>query len=164
MRYVLVSACLLGVNCRYNGVEKADERVLRLIRENTATATAGESSPEASEPPEADTLSLIPVCPEQLGGLPTPRDPSECRGGHVFTSAGADVTTQYRRGAEEALKLAELYHCDTAILKERSPSCSPARIYDGTFTATLIEGQGVTARLLRQHGIRVIGESELDKL
>jgi uncharacterized protein YbbK (DUF523 family) len=113
---------------------------------------------------EDPELCLIPVCPEQLGGLQTPRDPSECSGGHVFTSAGADVTAQYRRGAEEALKLAELYHCDTAILKERSPSCSPARIYDGTFTATLIEGQGVTARLLRQHGIRVIGESEIDKL
>jgi uncharacterized protein YbbK (DUF523 family) len=144
MNYILVSACLLGINCRYNAVVKQDPSVLRLM-----------------EDPE---LCLIPVCPEQLGGLPTPRDPSECRGGHVFTSAGADVTAQYRRGAEEALKLAELYHCDTAILKERSPSCSSARIYDGTFTATLIEGQGVTARLLRQHGVRVIGESELDKL
>jgi uncharacterized protein YbbK (DUF523 family) len=113
---------------------------------------------------EDPELCLIPVCPEQLGGLQTPRNPSECSGDHVFTSAGVDVTVQYCRGAEETLKLAELYHCDTAILKERSPSCSPARIYDGTFTATLIEGQGVTARLLRLHGVRVIGESELDKL
>ena len=106
----------------------------------------------------------VPVCPEQLGGLPTPRAPSERQGERVVSSLGADVTAQYRRGAEETLRLAELYGCTTAVLKERSPSCGSGAIYDGTFTGTVTEGWGTAAALLRRHGVRVLGESQLASL
>ena len=140
-RYMLVSACLLGLPCRYDGKEKAHPAVRSLL--------------------EREDLTLIPVCPEQLGGLPTPRPPSERRGERVITRTGADVTEQYRRGAQQTLRLAQLYGCDCAVLKERSPSCGSGRIYDGSFSGTLTDGDGVTAELLRQHGIAVGGESEL---
>ena len=107
---------------------------------------------------------LIPICPEQLGGLPTPRKPSERQGGRVVMADGRDVTAEYRRGAEEALHLARLYGCTAAVLKERSPSCGKGQIYDGTFTGTLTAGDGVTAELLTAGGIKVYGESELEKL
>ena len=141
MKRILVSSCLLGVNCRYNGVVKADEAVLRLLNRSD--------------------LQLIPVCPEQLGGLPTPRVPSERRGNQVCNQAGMDVTEQYRRGAEETCKLAQLFQAEFAILKERSPSCGKGKIYDGTFSGTLIDGNGVTAELLMEQGILVMGESEI---
>ena len=139
---ILVSACLLGVNCRYNGTGGLREELLKLMTAH----------------------SLIPICPEQLGGLPTPRAPSERQGERVVSSLGADVTAQYRRGAEEALRLAELYGCTTAVLKERSPSCGSGAIYDGTFTGTVTEGWGTAAALLRRHGVRVLGESQLASL
>ena len=139
---ILVSACLLGCPCRYDGTAKADPRVLALMERHT----------------------LIPVCPEQLGGLPTPRNPSERRGERVVMSDGRDVTAEYRRGAEEALRLARLYGCTAAVLKEKSPSCGCGRIYDGTFSGTLTDGDGVTAELLKENGIKVYGESELEKL
>ena len=139
MEYILVSACLLGARCRYDGTEKADDRVTALLgRENVV---------------------LIPACPEQLGGMCTPREPSERRDGGVWNQKGEEVTSFYERGAGEALKLARLYGCRYAVLKERSPSCGCGRIYDGTFTGTLIPGDGVTAELLKAHGIRVYGES-----
>ena len=106
--------------------------------------------------------TLIPVCGEILGGLPTPRVSAERQGERVVTADGRDVTAAYRRGAEEVLRLAERYGCKAAILKERSPSCGSGRIYDGTFTGTLTDGWGVTAELLRDHGICVIGESEAE--
>ena len=99
-----------------------------------------------------------------LGGLPTPRAPSEQREGRVVSARGADVTAQYQRGAEEALHMAALYGCTTAVLKERSPSCGSGRIYDGTFSGTLTEGWGTAAALLRANGIRVLGESNLERL
>jgi uncharacterized protein YbbK (DUF523 family) len=139
---ILVSACLLGVPCRYDGQAKPCPAVLALM----------------------DRHTLIPVCPEQLGGLPTPRNPSERRGCRVVSSAGADVTAAYRRGAEETLRLARLYGCEAAILKERSPSCGSGEIYDGTFTRTLTPGDGVAAALLRARGIRVLGETEIPGL
>jgi len=139
---ILVSACLLGVPCRYDGQAKPCPAVLALM----------------------DRHTLIPVCPEQLGGLPTPRNPSERRGRRVVSSAGADVTAAYRRGAEETLRLARLYGCEAAILKERSPSCGSGEIYDGTFTRTLTPGDGVAAALLRARGIRVLGETEIPGL
>ena len=105
--------------------------------------------------------TLIPVCPEILGGLATPRDPAERVGDRVLTKHGADVTDNYQKGAEEALRLARLYECTCAILKERSPSCGCGRIYDGTFSRTLTEGDGITAQLLKAHGIQVKGESQL---
>ena len=138
---ILVSACLLGLCCRYDGKEKADGRVLELLKR--------------------DDILLIPVCPEQLGGMETPRLPSERRGEAVVNRSGEDVTEYYRKGAVQALKLAELYGCKAAILKERSPSCGKGQIYDGTFSRTLTEGDGVTAELLKCHGIQIFGESEV---
>ena len=139
---ILVSACLLGCPCRYDGKSKPNAAVLALMEEHT----------------------LIPICPEQMGGLATPRLPAECKESGVFTQAGIDVTAQYRRGAEEALRLATLYGCTCAILKERSPSCGSGEIYDGSFSRTLVDGNGVTAALLKQRGIAVYGESEVDNL
>ena len=139
---LLVSACLLGVPCRYDGGAKPDGRVLALLARH----------------------ECIPVCPEQLGGLPTPRPPAERRGGTVVTAAGADVTEQYRRGAEAALALARLYGCQAAVLKERSPSCGRGTIHDGGFSGGLTAGDGVTAELLEAAGIPVYGESRAEEL
>lgn len=139
---ILVSACLLGCPCRYDGTAKADPRVLALMERHT----------------------LIPVCPEQLGGLPTPRLPSERREGGVFDRGGKDVTAQYRQGAEEVLRLARLYGCTHAVLKERSPSCGSGQIYNGSFSHVLVPGSGVAAELLAQNGITVLGESQADVL
>ena len=105
----------------------------------------------------------MPVCPEQLGGLPTPRPPAERQGERVVTQTG-DVTEQYRQGAEEALRLCKLLGCQAAVLKERSPSCGHGQIYDGTFSGTLTAGDGVTAALLTAHGIPVYGESRIEEL
>ena len=139
---MIVSACLAGFPCRYDGKAKPCARVMELVRAGKA----------------------IPLCPEQLGGLPTPRPPSERQGERVMSVIGADVTEQYRRGAEETLKLFELLACDAAVLKEKSPSCGSGLIYDGSFSGTLTEGDGVTAELLRSHGIAVYGESQIEKL
>lgn len=109
-------------------------------------------------------LQLVPVCPEILGGLPTPRTPSERQGERVVSKTGADVTAAYQKGAEEALRLARLFGCRKALLKERSPSCGRGQIYDGSFSGRLIPGDGVTARLLEQEGIAVFGESQLQQL
>ena len=136
---VLVSACLLGVGCRYDGQSKAYPLLDELCRRHEA----------------------VPVCPEIMGGLPTPRTPAERQGERVVTKNGVDVTAQYRRGAEEVLRLARKLGCTAAVLKERSPSCGSGRVYDGTFTGTLTEGFGVAAEVLRAAGIRVLGESEL---
>ncbi len=144
MEYILVSACLLGLSCRYDGKKKADERVKKLL--------------------EREDIALIPMCPEQLGGMTTPREPSERTAGGVRNREGEDVTSCYRRGAEEALKLARLYHCSRAVLKERSPSCGCGQIYDGSFTKTLTEGDGVTAELLKRSGIQVLGESRAEEI
>lgn len=137
---IIVSACLLGCACRYDGKEKAKENILALL--------------------EQEELRLIPVCPEQLGGLATPRVPSERKGDVVINARQEDVTLQYKKGAQEALKIARLYHCKRAILKEKSPSCGHGRIYDGSFRKVLIEGNGVTAELFLQNGIEVLGESD----
>lgn len=139
---LLVSACLLGVCCRYDGASKAHPLARALALRH----------------------DLVPVCPEQLGGLATPRPPAERCGGMVRTREGTDVTAQYRRGAEETLRLARLLGCEAAVLKERSPSCGRGEIYDGSFTGTRIPGDGVTAELLTAHGITVYGESDLAAL
>lgn len=139
---LLISACLLGENCKYNGG-------------NNYTA-AVEALKERYE--------LIPVCPEQDGGLPTPRIPSERLGDRVISKDGADVTAQFSRGAQLALKAALENGCKTALLKERSPSCGCGAVYDGTFTGTVIPGDGVAAALLKAHGISILGESRIDEL
>ena len=139
---ILISACLLGARCRYDGASKPQPWIAALAERHT----------------------LVPVCPEQLGGLPTPRPPAERRGDRVVTREGADVTAQYRRGAEEALALCRLLGCGAALLKERSPSCGRGEIYDGTFSGTLTPGDGVTAALLEASGVAVYGESRLREL
>lgn len=142
MDKLLVSACLLGTPCRYDGKSKADARVQAL----------------------AGKYELIPVCPEELGGLPTPREPSERQGGCVVMRSGRDVTEKYRRGAEAALALCLQNGCKAAVLKEKSPSCGCGEVYDGTFSRRLIAGDGVTAEALKAHGITVYGESDAEKL
>lgn len=139
---ILVSACLLGLCCRYDGCAKPNEEILALRGKYT----------------------LIPVCPEQLGGLATPRLPAERKGERVVTKTGFDVTEEYVRGAQQALKLAKLLQCQAAVLKERSPSCGCGQIYDGSFSKTIIPGDGVTAALLKENGIPVYGESQLSRL
>jgi uncharacterized protein YbbK (DUF523 family) len=105
---------------------------------------------------------MVPVCPEILGGLPTPREPAEISGGSVRTMSGADVTENYERGALESLNLALMFGCRAALLKERSPSCGAGMIYDGTFSGRLVPGDGILAGLLRGRGIAAFAESRLE--
>ena len=136
---ILVSACLLGENCKYNGKNNYSERV--------AAYVAGHE--------------VIPVCPEVLGGLPTPRDPSEIVDGVVISCKGVNVDRQFREGAKEALRIAEENNIDLAILQSRSPSCGVRQIYDGSFTGKLIPGQGVFAKLLSENDFRVLDCEEI---
>lgn len=139
---ILVSACLLGVNCRYSGKGELCQELQKLMKEHR----------------------LIPVCPEQLGGLATPRTPAERVKDRVVTQMGEDVTAQYEKGARETAGLAELFGCRCAVLKERSPSCGNGRIYDGTFSRQLVSGDGTAAALLKERGVRIFGETEIEKL
>ena len=142
MEPILISACLLGTSCRYDGGSKPVLSVEALMGH----------------------YQLVPVCPEQLGGLPTPREPSERQGDRVVMRTGEDVTGRYQKGAEQALHLARVFGCKKAVLKERSPSCGAGEIYDGTFSGKLTAGDGVTAALLKANGIEVFGESEIETL
>ena len=142
MAVILASSCLLGCECRYKGDGCRCDALIKLAESNT----------------------IIGVCPEQMGGLPTPRPPAEICGQRVVTREGADVTAAYRRGAEAVLELARLTGAEAAVLKERSPSCGSGAVYDGTFSGTLTAGWGVAAGLLREQGIRVLGESRLEEL
>ena len=139
---ILVSACLLGVCCRYDG----------------------ESKPNASVTALRERFVLIPICPEVDGGLPTPRTPSERVGDRVLMRDGRDVTDNYRAGADAALDRARTFGCTAAVLKARSPSCGSNSIYDGTFSGTLTSRDGVAAELLKKNGIDVYTEDEIDKL
>ncbi len=136
---IIVSACLANLRCRYDGAAKPCDEVIRLVAEGKA----------------------IPVCPEQLGGLPTPRAPAEISGDRVISKDGVEVTDAFSRGAEEALKLAKLVGAKTAILKARSPSCGSGKIYDGSFTGKLVDGDGVFADLCKNNGIDVRTEEEI---
>ena len=136
---LLVSACLLGERCRYDGKSKPCERVIAL----------------------SNTYNLIPICPEVMGGLPTPRTPSEICGERVLMKDGRDVTENYNRGAQKALEIARENACTVAILKEKSPSCGSGLIHNGLFDGGLIAGDGIAAKLLKSEGIRVLGESEI---
>lgn len=139
---ILVSACLLGENCKYNGGNNKNESICAL----------------------ADGHKLIPICPECFAGLPIPRVPSEICNGRVYSKDGNDLTEKFLDGAEKALYVAQESGCQIAILKERSPSCGFGKIYDGSFTSKLIDGSGITAQLLYENGITIIGESRIDKL
>lgn len=133
METLLISACLMGRNCKYNGGNNAlPPEALAALRER---------------------YRLIPVCPEAAGGLPTPRVPSERRGGSVVTRDGRDVTAAFRRGAEIAGMLAERFGARLALLKSGSPSCGSGAVYDGSFTGTLTPGDGVTAEYLKNKNL-----------
>ena len=135
----LVSACLVGINCKYNGGNNYNEKVLELVKTGMA----------------------IPVCPEQLGGLMTPRNPSEIVNDKVMMNDGTDVTSNYERGAKEVLELCKKLNITKVILKSNSPSCGYGTIYDGTFTGTKVPGNGITTNLLLKNGIEVITEKDL---
>ncbi|WMJ86283.1 DUF523 domain-containing protein [Anaerocolumna sp. MB42-C2] len=135
---ILVSACLLGIDCRYCGTGLFNETVYKL-KEN---------------------YNLIPVCPEQLGGLTTPRNPVELVKGQAVDQNQNDFTAQFDKGAAETLKIAKLLDCKMAVLKSNSPSCGYGKIYDGTFQGNLIDGNGKTADLLAENGIKIITEKE----
>ena len=132
---IIVSACLAGYRCRYDGKTVPDEEIVALVKSGGA----------------------IPVCPEVMGGLPCPRVPAERTkdGLRVVNREGGDVTEAFTSGAEEALRMAKLFGCEKAILKAKSPSCGCGQIYDGTFSGTLIYGDGVTAELFKENGIAV---------
>lgn len=131
---IMVSACLLGRNCKYNGGNNKNEALLKFL--------------EGHE--------VIPICPETEGGLKTPRKPAEIVGERVMTRCGDDVTREYKKGAETALERAFLESPDLCILQSRSPSCGVNKIYDGSFTGKLKEGSGITAVLLRDNCFKVI--------
>lgn len=139
---LLISACLLGEPCRYDAKSKELEGWQRLL----------------------EKYEFIPVCPEQLGGLPTPREPSEIRGGRVVSRTGTDITREYEIGAAAALAAAAGAGCRKALLKEKSPSCGSGLIHNGLFDGGLTAGDGITAKLLKEHGIEVFGESRLEEL
>ncbi len=136
---LLISACLLGEPCRYDGKSKicGGAELLRAC------------------------YHLIPVCPERDGGLPTPRPPCELQNGRAVNIYGQDCTSFYEAGARFALRCAQENNCTMALLKEKSPSCGHGQIYDGTFSKTLTKGDGITAALLMQNGIRVFGEHDI---
>ncbi len=134
---ILVSACLCGVNCKYNGKNNLNEEMMDLLKSGEA----------------------LLICPEQMGGLTTPRNPSEIKiinnEVKVFMNDGTDVTANYKRGAEEVLRLAKELNIKKAILKKKSPACGYGEIYDGTFSGVLTKGNGITAALLLENGIEV---------
>lgn len=129
----LCSACLLGINCRYNAKTKPNKKIINLALKET----------------------LIPICPEQLGGLPTPRPAAEIKDNKVLTKNGDDITKQFRQGAKEVLKIAKLFNIKSTIFKQRSPSCGCGQIYGDNFSGKIIKGDGITTRLLKDNGIRI---------
>ena len=144
MEKLLISACLTGINCKYSGGNnKLDDAVLEKLCKKYA---------------------LVPICPESDGGLSTPRDPSERVGNMALSCFGQNVTEEFSRGAEIALERAVFEGCKKALMKELSPSCGSGRIYDGTFTGTVVDGDGLAAELLKNNGVEVYGESKIEML
>ncbi|MDU7140008.1 MAG: DUF523 domain-containing protein [Finegoldia magna] len=141
MQNVLISACLLGVDCKYNGSNnKLDDEIIHSLKEK---------------------YNLIPVCPEIMGGMPTPRNPIEIKDGKVFDYDGEEFTKEFEKGSEEVLKLAKLYNSSIAILKENSPSCGSNYIYDGTFNHQKIKGMGISAQKLSKENIKLFSEENI---
>lgn len=139
---LLISACLCGKNTKYNGGNNLIDGLDKI----------------------KEQFDLILICPEVMGGLPTPRDPSEIKGNEVFSNVGKNVTKEFQSGAEQSLDIALKEHIRVALLKESSPSCGKNLIYDGTFQGVKISGQGRTTQLLRKAGIHVFSEKEVDLL
>lgn len=142
MAKIIVSGCLFGNDCRYKGDNCKCDELLALAKEHT----------------------LIPVCPEQMGGLSTPRNPAEIVGDKVISNQGKDVTEEYTKGAETALYIAKLNNADVAVLKANSPSCGKGIIYDGTFTGNKTTGNGVTVTKFLAEGITVFTENEIEDM
>ena len=141
---VLISACLAGINCKFNGENNLlDSGILDEISKK---------------------YHLLFVCPEVFGGLGTPREPAEMKNGLVVTKTAKDVSENFKFGAEICLKIAKLNGCKKAILKARSPSCGSGQIYDGSFSKKLIFGDGVAAKLLKENEILVFSEDEIGRL
>ncbi len=136
---IIVSACLLGENCKYNGKNNKNEKILDFLKDK----------------------DYIKICPEVMGGMSTPRLPSEISGERVINSSGEDVTNFFLKGANEVLKIAKAHNPTLIILKAKSPSCGLGKIYDGSFSSTLIDGDGITAKILRASGYKVITENDL---
>lgn len=130
---IIVSACLAGLECRYDCASQERAFIRELVEKGEA----------------------IPVCPEQMGGLPTPRPPAEIQGERVISVEGKDVSYEYARGAREALKIAELIGAREALLKSKSPMCGSGKVYDGSFQGKLVEGDGIFTRLLKKKGLKV---------
>ena len=142
--YLLISMCLLGEPCRYDGKSvPLDGTIIEKLKEK---------------------YTLVTVCPEQEGGLPTPRIPAERQGKNVVRRDGIDVTAEYRKGAEVALSLCRRFGISIALMKAKSPSCGAGRIYDGTFSGTLTDGDGVTVSLLSGNGIKIFTENDINSL
>lgn len=139
---IIVSACLLGENCKYSGGNNKCDEVIAL----------------------AEKFEIISVCPECFGGLPIPRVPSEIRDGRVYSKTGEDLTEAFLSGAEQTLYIAKEANAPCAVLKENSPSCGFGKIYDGTFSGNKIDGNGITAQLLYDNEIQVFGESKVKRL
>ena len=137
---IMVSACLAGENCKYNGGNNRNEKVIRLMSEH----------------------DVITVCPEQMGGLPTPRVPSEIVNGVVMTKDGRNVDDTFRAGAAKCLEIALREKPDLIVLQSRSPSCGVKQCYDGTFSGKLADASGVTAKLLMENGFRCIDVEDLE--
>ncbi len=142
VKKLIISACLLGEPCRYDGKSKPCESI----------------------EPLKDKYELIPVCPECMGGLSTPRAACEIVGARVLTEQGKDCTAEYAAGAKMVLRLCLANDCTAAVLKARSPSCGNGEIYDGSFTKALTVGNGITAELLLKNGISVFNENQIDEL
>lgn len=136
---IMVSGCLLGENCKYNGGNNYSEKVAEYIKGH----------------------EVISVCPECMGGLPTPRIPAEIVDGIVTNREGQVVDEEFRRGAKIALEIARKEQIDVAILQSRSPSCGSKQIYDGSFSGVKVDGQGVFAKLLKEHGFHMIDVEDL---
>ena len=136
---ILVSACLIGEKCKYNGGDNYSEKLMEFLKGK----------------------EYVAICPEVLGGLPTPRTSCEIIRGRVIDQNGVDKTMEYEKGAEQALKIALEKGCKLAILQTRSPSCGKGKIYDGTFSKRLIVGDGKTVQLLEKNGIEVINIENL---
>lgn len=142
METILVSACLLGDNVKYNGGNNYDERIEKL----------------------KDYYDIVPICPEMFGGLTTPRIPSEIKGDSIINKEGKDVTFEFNKGAHKVINIVNFCHCKKAILMDRSPSCGVHKVYNGKFNGTLIDGMGYTAKLLKSKGIELYTIDEIDEL
>lgn len=142
METILVSACLLGDNVKYNGKNNYDERIEKL----------------------KELFDIVPICPEVFGGLPTPRIPSEIKGENVVNEKGKDVTYEFNKGAHKVINIVNFCHVRKALLMDRSPSCGVNKIYNGKFNGTLIDGMGYTAKLLKLKGVQLYTLDNIDEL